>query len=134
MVNLGSSFEHIMIETKSNCNIYTQRQKLTTTEHYCSGVFHIRFSSKEQSLCSILLPKSFLGLSNLSECHLTLLLKFYGVLYRLTHILGYTLKSVIANPKVLLLNSFKRESKLDLFFRLVPNGSLELKASCQLQR
>ena len=35
---------------------------------------------------------------------------------------GYTLKSVIADPKVLPLNSYKRENKLDLFYRIVPKG------------
>ena len=67
-----------------------------------------------------MLPKSFLGLSNLSECHLAFLLKFYGVLYTPTPILGYTLKSAIAIPKVHPLNSYSRENKLYLFFRLVP--------------
>ena len=99
---------------------YTQRHKLSTTEHYFGDVFHKRIYSKEQSICYILLPKSFLGLSNLSECHWTLLIKFYGVLYTPTPILGYTLKSAIANPKVPPLNSYSRENELDLFLRLVP--------------
>ena len=64
-----------------------------------------------------MITKSFLDLSNLSECHLTLLLKFYGVLYTLTPILGYTIKSDIANPKILPLNSYSRENKQDLFFQ-----------------
>ena len=34
------------------------------------------------------------------------MLKFYGVLYTPTYIFGYTLKSVIADPKMLLLNSY----------------------------
>ena len=67
-----------------------------------------------------MITKSFLDLSNLSECHLTLLLKFYGVLYTPTPILGYTLKSAIAIPKMFPLYSYSRENKLDLFFRLVP--------------
>ena len=54
----------------------------------------------------IFLPKAFRGLSNPSECHLRVLLKFYIVLYTLTPILGYTLKSVLADPKMLPLNSF----------------------------
>ena len=36
-------------------------------------------------------------------------------------ILGYTLKSVMADHKVIPFNSYKHENKLDLF-RLVPNG------------
>ena len=76
--------------------------------------------SKEESICNILINKSFLDPSNLSECHLTLLLKFYGVLSTPTPLLGCTLKSAITNPKMLPLNSYSRENKLDLFFRLVP--------------
>ena len=34
--------------------------------------------------------------------------------------LGYTLKSVIDDPKVLPLNSYSRENKQELFLRLVP--------------
>ena len=37
---------------------------------------------------NILLPESFIGLSNLSECHLTLLLKFFGV-YTFPHFWVY---------------------------------------------
>ena len=63
------------------------------------------------------LPQSLPYLSNLSECHLTLLLKFYGVLYEPSPTLGFTLKNVIADPKVFPLNSYSRENKLDLFFQ-----------------
>ena len=46
--------------------------------------------------------------------------KFYGVLYTPTPLLGCTLKSAITNPKMLPLNSYSRENKVDLVFRLVP--------------
>ena len=39
---------------------------LAPPEHYFRDIFHIRLYSKEQSICNILLPKSFHGLSNLS--------------------------------------------------------------------
>ena len=45
---------------------------LEPPEHYFKDVFHKITYSKEQLICNILLHKSFLGLSNLSECHLTL--------------------------------------------------------------
>ena len=46
----------------------------------------------------ILLLKSVIGLSNLSECHLIPFLNFYTVP---ASILGYTFKIFIAGPKVL---------------------------------
>ena len=73
--------------------IYTQRQNLSTIQNYFRDGFHLRFSSKtKQSFCNILSSKSCFGLSNLSECHLTLLLKFYGVLYTQPLIWGISLK------------------------------------------
>ena len=79
----------------------------------------MRFASTEQPISNSLLPKSFLGMLNISECHLKLLLKFNGVLYTSTPILGYTLKTAIAEPQMLPLKLHYRDNKLDLFFRLV---------------
>ena len=58
---------------------------------------NISISFKGTIICNILLPKSLLGMSNLSVCHLTLLFKFYGVLYTPTPILGYILQCFIAD-------------------------------------
>ena len=69
-------------------------------------MFHIRIYSNQQSNCNILLPKSFLGLSNLSKCHLHFCQNFTAP------ILGYTLKSSIPYSKVLPLNLCSRENKL----------------------
>ena len=56
------------------------------------NIFQWQFSCmvffREQYICKLLLPRPFLRLSNLSECHLILLQKFYGVLYTPTTILG----------------------------------------------
>ena len=51
---------------------------------------------------------------------MTLLPKFYGVMYTPIPILGYTLKSAIASPKEIPLNSYSPENKLDVIIRLVP--------------
>ena len=53
-------------------------------------------SSEEQLVCNILLSLSSLGLLNTSECHLVILLNFYGVLYTPTPFWGVPLKSVTA--------------------------------------
>ena len=50
--------------------------------------------------------KSFLDLPNLTEWHLILLLKFYGVLYTPTPIFEYIIKSAIAVIEVLPLNPY----------------------------
>ena len=102
---------------------YTQHQKLSTTKHFFSDRSHVYFFSKEQYICKMFLRKSFLDLSNLSECHLILLLDFYGVLYTSTITFGgIPLKALKQAPKYFSLNSYYRENKLDLSLRLVPNG------------
>ena len=59
---------------------------------------------------------------------MTLLLKFYSVLYTPTPTLGYTRKSIINVRKMLALHSYQHEYKLDPFVRLVP------KLFCRTQR
>ena len=51
----------LMTEVAISIYIYT-----ASLEHYFRDVYHILFSSKEQSVFNILLAKSFLGLSNQS--------------------------------------------------------------------
>ena len=72
---------------------YTVRHKLSITQTLFQRRFRVKISSEEQPACNILLPLSSFGLLNISECHLVILLKYYGVLYTPTPILGCTLKS-----------------------------------------
>ena len=67
---------------------YTRRQKLSTAPNIFSVTVIIYEFLQKNYKCKILLPKCVLGLSNLSECHLILLLKFCGVLYTPTPICG----------------------------------------------
>ena len=94
-------------------NIYTA----SNVKHHLN-IFQRQFSYTiyfERTInCNILLPKYFFCLSNLSECHLTILLKFYGVLYTPTSFWGYS------DPKVLPLNLHYYKNIPDLFFRLMP--------------
>ena len=57
----------------------TQRQKLSTTRTQFQIRFLFTIFIKEQSMCNTctLIPKFFLGLSDLSECHLTSTVSLY---------------------------------------------------------
>ena len=61
--------------------IYTVRHKFSITKHYFRDVFRVHISSEEQPVRNIWLPLSSFALLNISECHLVILLNFYGVLY-----------------------------------------------------
>ena len=69
-------------------SLYTLRHKLSITQTLFQRHFYVQISSKEQPVCNIMLPLSSCGLLNISECHLVILLNFYGVLYTPTPILG----------------------------------------------
>ena len=56
--------------------------------------------------------------------------KFYGVMYTPTPILGYTLKSIIADPQS---DSFEFVLTQNIL-ESCQNGSSELKVACKLQR
>ena len=64
-----------------------------------------------------LVSTSFNGPRDLSECRLTPLLKCYGGLYAPTPILGYTLKIMMTNPKMFVVNSYSHENKLEPLVR-----------------
>ena len=74
------------------CNdaLYTARHTLSITRTLFRYVLRVHITSEEQPVCNILLPLSFFGLLNISECHLVILLNFYGVLYTLTPIKSVT--------------------------------------------
>ena len=101
---------------------------------------------QKNTICKILSPKYFFGLSDLSECHFDIfgkvlrrpvytnpLFYYYYYFFFLGGGGGYTLKSVIADPKVLPLNSYKREKNLIFFSDLCQNGFVEPMVSCQLK-
>ena len=70
--------------------LYIVRQRLSITRSLFRYVFRVHISSEEQAVCNNLLPFSFFGLLNISECHLVILLNFYGVLYTPTPIKSVT--------------------------------------------
>ena len=65
---------------------YFENIQSASHKHYFRDFFRVQISSEEQPVCSILLP----GLLNISECHLVIMLNFYGVLYIPTPIFGCT--------------------------------------------
>ena len=65
-------------------------------KYYFRDVFRVQISSEEYSVCNILLPSSSFGLLNILECHLVILLNFYGVLYTPAPILDVPLNSATA--------------------------------------
>ena len=74
------------------CDYIQSDKSLVSPKHYFRDLFRVHISSEEQPICNILLPLSCFGLPNISECHLVILLNFYGVPFTPTPILGCTLK------------------------------------------
>ena len=70
-------------------HIYIQSDiSKASPKHYFRDVLRAQFVSEEHPVCNIMLPLSSCGLLNISECHLVILLNFYGVLYTPTPSLG----------------------------------------------
>ena len=91
--------------------------------------FHTQLFSKQQPFYNFLCA-SFRDLLDISECHYTLMLYFYDVLYTPTLILGHALENLTTETKGLARNSYLFERKLELFFRHVPFLAVELRVSC----
>ena len=79
-----------------------------------------------------MLLKWFLGLKN--PVRMLILIRLYGVLYALTHILGLYPQNLIGHPKVFSLNSYLREKTWLIFPENCQKEPGELNVYCQLQR
>ena len=110
---------YLFLRKRCFITIYTVRHKLSVTLIFSEGAFQVKYLQNQHSICKGLYLTPIPDLLGLSEWHLTLLLKFDGVLSW-----GMPLKVVQPIPICSPLSWYRHEKKLDLYRKNVPEKFL----------